>query len=114
MFTQVNEKLDDKIENEGKLRKTFETAGKVAEVALDIELIKKRVGNAVENAVIDAQRRVKHGRYAVEDLIDDTSHRIKKAPWRSIGIALGAGIGFGMIAGWLMTHRAAGRDEDFE
>ena len=114
MLTQLNHKLDDKIENKGKLRKTFETAGKVAEVALDVELIKKRVGTAVETAVIDAQRRVKRGRYAVEDIIEDTSHKIKKAPLRSVGIMFGAGIGLGMLAGWLMTHRAAFREEDFE
>lgn len=114
MLTQVNEKPADKIDNKGMLRRSFETAGKVAEVALDVELIKKRVGTAVETAVIDAQRRVKRGRYAVEDLIEDTSHKIKKAPLRSVGIMFAAGIGFGMLTGWLMTHRATVREENSE
>ena len=113
MFTQVNEKLDDKINNKGMIKKSLETAGKVAEVALDVELIKKRVGTAVETAVIDAQRRVKRGRYAMEDFVEDTSHKIKKAPLRSVGIMFGAGIGFGMLAGWLLSHRNTMRDEEF-
>ncbi len=48
----------------------------------------------------------KHGRRAIEDTIDDTTYLIKKNPWQSVGYAAGAGLGVGLVAGWLITRRS--------
>lgn len=95
--------------SKGRLKETLEAAGHVATVALDIEVLKKRVENAVEDAVVDARRLAKRGRYAVEDMIDDTAYRMKKAPWRSSGYVFGAGLGIGALAGWFISHRFGDR-----
>src|SRR4029434_255260 len=92
-------------ENKSRLREALATAGKVAEAGLDVGMLKKRVENTVEEAVSNAQRLAKRGKYALEDVIDDTTHYIKKNPWPSIGYAAGAGLGVGLLAGWLMTRR---------
>jgi ElaB/YqjD/DUF883 family membrane-anchored ribosome-binding protein len=92
-------------EDKSRVREALETAGKVVEASLDVEKLKKKVENAVEEAVFDAQRLAKHGQYALEDVIDDTTHYIKKNPLLSVGYAAGAGLGIGLLAGWLMTRR---------
>lgn len=95
----------EKVNNKSRLKETMETAGKVASVAIDAGVLKKRVENAVEDALIDARRMAKHSRHAIEDVIDDTTYLIKKNPWQSVGYVLGAGIGIGFLSGWLMTRK---------
>lgn len=91
-------------ENKTRVREAFETVGKIAETGIDITALKKRVEYAVEDAVIDAQRIAKHGKHTAEDVVEDTTYFIKKNPWQSIGYAAGAGLGVGLIVGWLMTR----------
>lgn len=94
----------------GRLFGAFETAGNAAVAALDLELLKKKVEFAVDDTVLETRRILKHGTYAIEDVIEDTGHLIRKNPWQSVGYALGAGVVFGMIAGWLITRSAGLRN----
>ena len=91
-------------EGNSKVREAFKTAEKIAATGIDVAVLKKRVESAVEDAVTDAQRMAKHGRHALEDAIDETTYRIKKNPWQSVGYAAGAGFGIGLIVGWLMRR----------
>jgi|GEM_PF-507782 len=88
----------------GRLYEAFEMAGNAAVAALDLELLKKKVQFAVDDTVLETRRILKHGTYAVEDVIEDTGHLIRKNPWQSVGYALGAGVIVGMVAGWLITR----------
>jgi ElaB/YqjD/DUF883 family membrane-anchored ribosome-binding protein len=101
--------IDTVDSKKGPLGGTLKAAGDIAAAALDVELLKKRVENAVEDAVVDARRMAKRGRYAVEDMIDDTAYRMKKAPWHSAGYVFGAGLGIGALAGWFISHRSCER-----
>ncbi|HEU4768651.1 MAG TPA: hypothetical protein VFS77_14810, partial [Pyrinomonadaceae bacterium] len=83
MFTQPTVKN----ETNSRMSDALETAGKIAEVSVDFGLLKKRLGNAVEDAVLEAERMAKHGRHAMEDVIDDTTYWVKKNPWQSVGYA---------------------------
>lgn len=38
--------------------------------------MKKGLENAVEDAVLEAERMAKHGRHAMEDMIEDTTYRV--------------------------------------
>ena len=80
-------------------------AGQVAKTGLRVERLKDRASHAIEDGMIDARRMAKRGRYAAEDLVDDTAHRIKKDPWVSVGVTLGIGIGLGAMIGWLVGHK---------
>jgi len=60
-----------------------------------------RASHAVEDAMTEARRMAKRGRYAAEDLVDETAHRIKRDPLRSVAITLAVGLGVGALAGWL-------------
>jgi hypothetical protein len=39
----------------------------------DFALLKKRLENAVEDAVLEAERMAKHRRHAMEDVMEDTN-----------------------------------------
>jgi hypothetical protein len=100
----------DTVDNKkGRLKDTLKAAGEIAAVALDVEVLKKRMENAVEDAVLDARRMSKRGRYAVEDVIDDATYRMRKSPWRYAGYIFGAGLGTGVLAGWFISHRSGER-----
>lgn len=86
-------------ETNSRMSDALETAGKIAEVGLDFALLKKRLENAVEDVVREAERMAKHGRHAVEDVMDDTTYWIKKNPWPSVGYAAGAAFGIGLCIG---------------
>lgn len=98
MITQEIQKPDGK----SRLRESLESA---AAVAIDMGVFKKRMENAVDEAMLDAKRMARHGRHKVEDLVDDAAYRIKKAPLQSAGFAFGAGVGLGFLTGWLLTRR---------
>ena len=102
----MNTQTTTNTDNKSRVREALETAGKVAGVGLDVGVLKKRLENVVDDATADAERLAKRGRHAVEDIVDDTTYLIKKNPWRSVGYAAGAGLGVGVIAGWLMTRRS--------
>ncbi len=91
---------------DGLLNGFVHTAGQVAKAGLKVEEIKEKVTHAIEDGMVDARRMVKRGRYAAEDLVEDTAHRIKKDPWASVGITFGVGVVFGATIGWLLGHRA--------
>lgn len=53
----------------------------------------------VMDAVEEAKRAVAKGKMRLDDMRDEAQHRIKKAPFMSVGIALGAGLFLGAILG---------------
>ena len=46
-------------ETNSRMRGALETAGKIAEAGVDFRLLKKRLENAVEDAVLEAERMAK-------------------------------------------------------
>ena len=92
-------------EEKNRFKEVLATAGTIAETGIDIAALKKRLEYAVEDAVMDAERIAKHGKYAVEGAVEDATYYIKKNPWQSVGYAVGASLGIGLVAGWLMTRR---------
>ena len=86
-------------EPNGKVKEAFDAVGKIAEAGLDLGVLKKKLENAVDEAAIDAERIARHGKYMVEDAVDETTYFIKKNPWRSVGYAAGAGLGVGLLIG---------------
>ena len=56
---------------------------------------------------IAAERILKHSRYAIEDGIEETAHRIKRHPLRTFAIAFAAGAALGFLVPHLRnsTHK---------
>lgn len=102
---QMNTQTAVKKDNNGIINGVLETVGNITEAGIDVAILKRRLTDAIDEAMIDAERMAKHGRYAIKDAIDDTAYMIKKNPWRSLGYAAGAGLGLGLVGGWLMMRR---------
>lgn len=90
---------------ENRLHELLETTGTAATGVLEISMLKKRVERAVEDALNEAERSIKHGKHTFEDAVDDATYLIKKNPWQSVGYTAGAGLCLGLISGWLLTRR---------
>ena len=65
-------------ETNSRMSDALETAGKIAEVGFDFGLLKKRLGNAVDDAILEAERMAKHGKRAMEDVREDTTYWIRR------------------------------------
>lgn len=61
----------------------------------------KVISEAVEDGVDMARRAAKRGRYAAEDLMDETAHRIKQYPFQAVALTFGLAFGTGVLFGWI-------------
>src|SRR5215510_1567819 len=73
----------------------------------DAARLKSVASHAVEDAVTEAKRFAKRGRYAAEDLIDDAAYRVKRDPFRSVALGFAIGFSLGALLIWLATPRIA-------
>jgi ElaB/YqjD/DUF883 family membrane-anchored ribosome-binding protein len=70
----------------------------------EVKRAKEAVADAVDNGIVAAKRAVKQGRRAVEDLVDDAGHRVKKHPFSVLGVSVGIGVGLGAVLGILLAR----------
>ena len=68
--------------------KRFEKGVKDAKAAVSAKL---------EDGKVAAERLLKRGRYAVEDGISETAHRVKRHPFGSLAIAFAAGAALALL-----------------
>lgn len=94
-----------KTEEKGFIKEALDTTEKVIQTGFDVEDLKEKASHAIEDGIVDAKRLVKKGRYAAEDLVDDTAHYIKHDPWRSVGVTFAAGLGLGTVIGLLLARQ---------
>ena len=83
---------------ENVLKGTQFVEDQITNLGREASRLKGVVTDAVENSLITAKRAVKRGYISAEDLVDETAHRIKRHPFRSIA---GAFV-IGALAGWLL------------
>ena len=88
----------------GILRRVLNSGVRVAEVGADAIVTKANLSHAVEDGVAKAKRLAKRGRYAAEDLVDETAHLIKRDPLRSIAVTFGVAFGLGALTAWLAVR----------
>src|SRR5262245_55242201 len=80
---------------------------RLVQVGGDASRLKSVASHAVEDAVTEAKRFAKRGRYAAEDLIDDAAYRVKRDPFRSVAFGFAIGLSLGALVIWLATPRVA-------
>jgi ElaB/YqjD/DUF883 family membrane-anchored ribosome-binding protein len=101
---------------DGLLNKGLHVAEKVARAGYEVERLKARASHAVEDGTVAAKRMIKRGRYAAEDLREETAHRIKRDPFRAVlvtfGVGVGVGIAFGSLVGLLAGRKLSGARKD--
>ena len=62
-----------------------------------VDDVKAAVSGKFEDGKTAAERLIKHGRYAVEDRIEEAAHNIKRHPFGSLSLAFVAGAAVGFI-----------------
>jgi ElaB/YqjD/DUF883 family membrane-anchored ribosome-binding protein len=75
------------------------------EARRQVSKVRSIVSEAVGDSVRSAGRAIKHGRLAAEDLIDEAEHKVKQQPFRSVGVAFGAGVLAGALFAWVGFSR---------
>ena len=71
-----------------------EMAGRVEK---GVNKVKEEISETLEDGKIAAERLLKHGRYAVEDGVEEVVHQIKRKPVSSLAIAFVAGAALGFL-----------------
>ena len=108
----MSEQIKEITNNEkGFFAKAIGVVEDVAKASYEVEKLKIQAAHAVEDGMAEAQRLVKKGEYAAEDLMENTAHLIKHDPFRSVGINFGVGFGLGMLAVWLLTHQTTNNNK---
>ena len=103
----ANQATKEAASNEGIFKEARNTAAeRVARTELKVEELKKSASHAIEDGIEGVRRMAKRGRHATEDFVDDTAHRIKQDPLRSIGITFFIGFGLGEVVGMLVTRKS--------
>ncbi|HVO63806.1 MAG TPA: hypothetical protein VMT53_22980 [Terriglobales bacterium] len=84
---------------------TLTTPATVEGALREASKIPSIVTDAMEDGVRSASRAVRHGRYAIEDVIDEAQHTIKQRPFQAIGKVFVAGMLAGGFVTWLACRR---------
>ena len=94
-----------KVETEPSIReRAVDAARQVAHVSHEARLLKSLAADAVEDGVHAAKRAIKSVQHRVEelgDLKDEAAYRVKRQPFKAVGIAVGVGLVLGVAVGWI-------------
>jgi ElaB/YqjD/DUF883 family membrane-anchored ribosome-binding protein len=95
-----------KVETEPSIReRAVDAARQVAHVSHEGQLLKSLAADAVEDGVHAAKRTIKSvQRRVVEGLSDvknEATYRVKRQPFKALGIAVGVGLVVGLAVAWV-------------
>ena len=94
-----------KVETEPSIReRAVDAARQVAHVSHEAQLLKSLAADAVEDGVHAAKRTIKSVQRRVEglgDVKDEAAYRVKRQPFKALGIAVGVGLVLGVAVGWI-------------
>ncbi len=82
--------------------RAIDAARHVAHVSHEAQLLKSLAADAVDDGVHAAKRAIKSVRRRVQeldDLKDEAAYRVKRQPFKAVGIAVGVGFMLGMAVG---------------
>jgi ElaB/YqjD/DUF883 family membrane-anchored ribosome-binding protein len=86
---------------ENVIRGTQFVEEQISNLGREASRIRGVVSEAVDDSLVNARRVARRGYNSAEDLIDETSHQIKRHPLRSVLCALA----MGAVVGWLLAPR---------
>ena len=89
-----------------------DTVRHAAHLSHEAQLLKTVAADIVEDGVYAAKRALKKARRVTEraaDLRDQAEYRIKREPFKSVGLAVAIGIPIGLMLGWVGARAARRR-----
>lgn len=96
--------VKDVLPGENFRKVTSQVGEQFAQAGIEMDKMKVKMAQAVDDGVEAARRAVRRGRNAAEDVIDDTAYAIKHEPLKSVAITFGVGVGLGVVIGWLLRR----------
>jgi ElaB/YqjD/DUF883 family membrane-anchored ribosome-binding protein len=99
----MEDSIMEQSEKNSFLDKTMHVGEQLVEMGDEAKTVASHV---FEDAVTGAKRFAKRSRYSAEDLMEDAAHRVKRDPFRSVGIGVAIGLGIGALAVWMATGNA--------
>jgi ElaB/YqjD/DUF883 family membrane-anchored ribosome-binding protein len=101
------------VETEPSIReRAIDAARQVAHVSHEAHLLKSLAADAVEDGVHAAKRAIKSVQRRLEelgDLKDEAAYRVKRQPFKALGIAVGVGLVFGLAVAWIGSRLGKGK-----
>ena len=83
------------------------TTDTVERVKDEVERLRTRAGQAVEDGMDAAERSLRKTREGLKDTRDEAVYRVKRQPLMAVAVAFGAGALFGIVLGLLRRDRSA-------
>jgi ElaB/YqjD/DUF883 family membrane-anchored ribosome-binding protein len=88
--------------NEDRVKKVIDAGGEqLSQVGAEAAKLKEKAAQVMDESAETARRALRRGRYAAEDMVDETEYLIKRQPFESVAITFGVGLGLGALIGWL-------------
>ena len=86
---------------ENVIRGTQFVEEQISNLGREASRIRGVVSEAVDDSMVNARRVARRGYNSAEDMVEETSHQIKRHPIRSVLCALA----MGAVLGWLLAPR---------
>src|SRR6476660_7684892 len=81
--------------------RVVDSARRVAKLSNEAHAVTSRAADAVEDGVYAAKRAVRRGVAQLGDLQEEGRYRVKRHPFKAIGLAAGIGLLLGIAIGWV-------------
>jgi ElaB/YqjD/DUF883 family membrane-anchored ribosome-binding protein len=80
--------------------RVVDSARRMTKLSHDAHAATSRAADAVEDGVYAAKRAMRRGVAQLEDLHEESIHRVKRHPLKSLGLGVGVGLALGIAIGW--------------
>jgi ElaB/YqjD/DUF883 family membrane-anchored ribosome-binding protein len=84
--------------------RVVDSARRMTKLSDEANALTSRAADAVEDGVYAAKRAVRRGVAQLEDLQAEGIHRVKRHPFKSLGLAAGIGLVLGIAIGWAASR----------
>jgi ElaB/YqjD/DUF883 family membrane-anchored ribosome-binding protein len=84
--------------------RVVDSARRVAKLSNEAHAVTSRAADAVEDGVYAAKRAVRRGVAQLDDLQAESRHRVRRSPFKSLGLAAGVGLVLGIAIGWAASR----------
>ena len=84
--------------------RVVDSARRITKLSNDAHAVTSRAADAVEDGVYTAKRAMRRGVAQLGDLQEEGRYRVKRHPFKAVGLAAGIGLVLGIAIGWATSY----------